>query len=115
MKSKRLYDALNSSKKIIEDSLSYLASKQNIKETVFRIDDTRLNDNKVNTVKFESIIEFKDGDNSSQKVIIFNTVLNKRFEIIIIRKNTPDVEIFTSDGRLIETVQTSLTWPDLES
>jgi hypothetical protein len=63
-------------------------------------------------VNFETKLVF-DEVISTHEIVIVNTVLNKRVEIISFTANTPDLEVYTSDGKLAQTVQTSLVWENL--
>jgi hypothetical protein len=111
---KRLFDALRNSKEIIESSASYLITHENKAESIFSIEDVRLagNDEEKRS-KLKPIIVL-EAENDEKKVLLYNSNLNERNEIVSFRINTPHVEIVDSKGLFIENVQVSLVWPNME-
>ncbi len=55
-----------------------------------------------------------EAENDEKKVLLYNSNLNERNEIVSFRINTPHVEIVDSKGLFIENVQVSLVWPNME-
>jgi hypothetical protein len=107
---------LENSKTIIENSLSHLISKNNNNgETVVKnflnIDDiTSKSLNKPCTfIKLTSI-------ESKQRVVLFNSQLQKRVEIVSFEVNTPHVHVVDdSTGSVLENVQISHVWLNAEN
>ena len=55
-----------------------------------------------------------EAENDEKKVLLYNSNLNERNEIVSFRINTPHVEIVDSKGLFLENVQVSLVWPNME-
>lgn len=124
-----MHRALNSSRSVIENSLGYLLSNDlNTFESsnVLDIDDIRIemDDEQITTSKNDAPpqrrakpkIELSSSSRTYQTVVIFNSLLNKRNEIVSIRVNTPNVEVIENNGgdkiKKLERVQVSLVWPN---
>lgn len=122
--SKRLYAALKNSKNVIESSLSYvlssttkpIKSSQVVNQTwssnVFDIDDIRLVPEKF-APKSRKFLNLK---NQQQNVLLFNSQLNKRNEIVSFRVNTANVEVLVDGSSrqplARDKLQISLIWPN---
>lgn len=125
---KRLYAALRNSKNVIESSLSYVLStnkpiksaqrgyQQNSSSNLFDIDDIRLVPEKF-APKSRKFLNLKN--QQQQSVLLFNSLLNKRNEIVSFRVNSANVEVIVEEergggsyqlGR--DKIQISLIWPN---
>lgn len=104
---------MKNSKKIIENSIAYLMASNRKKadvENVLDIDDIRLESNKMNT----NFIDLSDS-NLEQKIVLFNSQLQKRVEIVSFRINTPNVYVIEDlDEIVVENVQVSLIWSNTD-
>jgi hypothetical protein len=104
-----LYEALQNSKDIIENSISYLIT--NKAENIFSVDDVHLAGN--NKDKKENRINLIN-EKDEKKILLYNSNLNERHEIVSFQINTPHIEIIDSNGLFVENVQISLLWPNME-
>ena len=104
---------MKNSKNIIETSLSYLIRKNGGSSNYFNIDDVRLNQDQESNEKNKIYLNF-DSRSPTQKVFIFNPNINKRVEIVSLLVNSPNVEVYISDGKPVKNVQVSLVWPNMD-
>lgn len=104
--------ALQNSKQVIENSLTYLTTTNNINdENLFDIDDIRLSQQ----ANSEHFIDLLNTPKAAQKVVLFNSHLNKRNEIVSFRINTPNVYVINdADGTKLDDIQVSLVWPNTD-
>lgn len=108
-----MYTALGNSKNIIEQSLAYLLTPDNISpiNNLLDIDDIRISSKKDNEANYIYLTD----ESPSQRIVVFNSLLQKRNEIVSIRINKANVQVFNEeDNTLIENVQVSLIWPNSE-
>lgn len=109
-----MFKSLEYSKEIIESSISYLITNDNKNEIVFSIEDVRLAGNdKEKQLKVKPILKL-DNEKDEKKILLYNSNLNERHEIISLRVSHPNVEVIDSKGLFVENVQVSLVWPNLE-
>ncbi|CAF0850007.1 unnamed protein product [Brachionus calyciflorus] len=106
----KLYLALKNSKNVIEYSTSQLLNEQNSQDIIFKIEDVRLEQNSNNN---DNLIKLTKEKNS-QKIILINSNLNKRNEIITLRVNDPNVQVIKSDGTIFQNIQLSLVWSNTD-
>lgn len=109
-----MFDSLENSKEIIEASISYLMSNENKDESLFSIEDVRLAGNDhAKQSKLKPIIRL-DSEKEEKKIILYNSNLNERHEIVSLRVSHPNVEVIDSKGLFVQNVQVSLVWPNME-
>ncbi len=104
--------AFAESRAVITNSLSYLSTSEETTENVFDLDDARLNEN--TRLKGNNQIIVLSQEKPEQKVVLFNSNLNKRHEVVSFRVNSPFVIVYDSDGKIVENIQVSLIWPFME-
>ena len=104
---------MENSKNIIEQSLAYLLTPDNISpiNNLLDIDDIRISSKTDNEANYIYLTD----ESPSQRIVVFNSLLQKRNEIVSIRVNKPNVQVFKEENNsLIENVQISLIWPNSE-
>jgi hypothetical protein len=107
-------DALSNCREVIENSLSYLMSKENAaQESIFNLDDVRINNDQTSKNKYKEAIKLTSSK-PERKVVLFNSNIHKRDEVISFRVNVPNVEVVTSEGKLVNNIQISLVWPNTD-
>ena len=104
-----MYDCLRNSKDIIENSASYLMSSRSSDENVFLLEDVRLETKKPKQSNFIDL-----NDKGEKVILLYNSNINERHEIVSFKVNTPHVEVFDSTGSPLANVQVSLIWPNVE-
>lgn len=109
----RLYDCLTSTRQIIEKSASYLIGQQNSDKTIiFSLDDVRI---KTGMGQSEKAKYLDLSDSTGKKtVVLWNSNLNERFEVVSFKVNSPYVEVVDSDGNIVKNIQVSMIWPNME-
>ena len=93
--------------------MSYLLNKENQFENIFNVDDVRLNQDQESKQQYKEHIELSEHE-PEKKIVLFNSNLNKRIEIISLRINTPFVEVYDNNGQIVENIQVSLIWPNTD-
>lgn len=111
----RLYESLRYSREIIESSMSFLMSQmyQPYGNNFFNLDDVRLNKELSDQMRYKETIQLTD-EEPEARVVLFNSNLNKRVEIVSLRVNTRDIEVLDSQGRPLDEIQLSLVWPNMD-
>ncbi len=107
---------MSNSINVIENSFSYLLSTSannfDTKNNFFNIDDIRLAS--INSTIKTSFIELTE-KNLYQTIVLLNSHMHIRNEIVSIRVNTPNVEVVrNTDNTKLENVQISLVWPNTD-
>ncbi len=107
---------MRNSREIIEQSLSYILNKPDQNENIFYIDDVKLNQDQNDPESREKHSEtiIFSSDKTEQTITLLNTNLHKRAEIVSLRINTPQVEVYGSDGLPVKNIQINLVWPNTE-
>lgn len=99
-------------KTVIEHSLTYLISSDHLNnENLFSIDDLVFQRN-----ESDVFVHFSD-DITQQKIVIFNSQLSKRNEIVRFRVNRPNVNVVSNDdGKMVvlKSVQISIAWSNTD-
>jgi hypothetical protein len=121
-----LYTSLSNCRQIIEEtsSLLTLATSDQTKDPpkIYSLDDMSIL-SETQTATFKPLIQFdlplSTNDANAQqerKLVLFNSNLQaNRREIVSIRVNTPDIEIYDDTKKqLVDNVQISLVWPNME-
>ena len=108
--------ALNKSKSIIESSLSYLFT--NDLNTFSQINILSIDDIRIESLKSKSptpvVIELTSSK-TYQTVVIFNSLINKRNEIVSFRVNTPNIKVDRNiDNKILDEYQETLMWHNME-
>lgn len=91
-----------------------MITNENKAESIFSIEDVRLAGNDDEKRKKLKPVIVLETDNEKKKVLLYNSNLNERNEVVSFRINTPHVEIVDSKGLFLENVQVSLVWPNME-
>jgi hypothetical protein len=102
---------LENCKTVIEHSLTYLISSDHLNnENLFSIDDLVFQRN-----ESDVFVHFSD-DITQQKIVIFNSQLSKRNEIVRFRVNRPNINVVSNDdGKMVlKNVQISIAWPNTD-
>lgn len=82
---------------------------------VFNIDDVRLNPDESSAKRQNRVEQIDLSDQTpEQKIVIFNSNLYKRQEIVSIRVNTPNVQVFAKDRVKLKNVQVNLVWANMD-
>jgi hypothetical protein len=109
-----MYVALENCREVIENSLSYLMSKENVaKDNIFNLDDVRINNDQADKNGRKETIELTNS-RPAKKVVLFNSNIHKRDEVVSFRVNVPNVEVVNSEGQIVSNVQISLVWPNMD-
>lgn len=102
---------MKNSKTVIESSLSFLVSKDTLVSNIFDIEDIRLVPEKYSIRNRK----FFDLNRGPHLLVILNTQLRKRNEIISLRVNSPSVQVIDFESSSpVQPVQISLIWPNLD-
>lgn len=108
--------ALNKTRSVIENSLAYLLTNDLntfSHSNALSIDDIRI-DSSNNNRPGQVLVELSDAK-SYQTVVIFNSLINKRNEIVRFRVNTPNIEVIrNSDNKKLDVIQVSLVWANID-
>ncbi len=116
-----MYTSLTNCRQIIEQTSSYLTvnPKLEAKLPIYNLDDMSIL-SETQAANFKPLIVFdlqqQQKVQQTKTLIIFNSnVQAKRHEIISLRVNTPNIEIFDETSKtLITNLQVSLVWPNSE-
>ena len=112
---KKLFRSLSKCKEVIESCSSYLTSKNNGDENVYSIDDVSLANLDEEKKRLKATITFDNTkQQEEQKIVLFNSNLNIRNEIISVRVNSPNVEVLDAENQVMKNLQISLVWPNTE-
>jgi alpha-mannosidase II len=104
----KLYESINFSKNIIETCAKNFVDKN--KEIKLNIDDLR-SANKGNN---RLVINFDEKDDQVD-VVIYNSNSNIRYELVALRVNVLNLDVYDGEDNLINDQQVSLVWINTES
>lgn len=112
----KLYKSIENCIEIIEKTAGYLMKNENQnKELKFLLDDISLLSNREDKSKPRTQIKFSnDKIEEEYKIVLYNSNLNKRKELVSFKINTPNVEVLNNDGTNLKNVQLSLVWPNMD-
>ena len=100
----KLLKSISNSMEIIEESASYLLKNSSNSNLMLKIDDIAASDTLINLNEY----------NPKFTLFIYNSNLNKRFEIVKLKVNDPNVEVLNSKGDILKNIQLSLIWPKMD-
>ena len=109
---RKLFTAMKNAKEIIEESVSYLISETNDPSKIFSIEDVTLANDDQDRLKIKPVIDLNEVN--EKKIVLYNSNVNERDEVVSFRVSTPNVEVIDSVGKVLKEVQVSLVWPNLE-
>jgi len=102
---------------IIEHATSFLLTRENLNQNVFKLDDVRLLSEDNEKQAYKPLIEFNKANTNEQediKVVLYNPNMNHRNELVSFKVNVPNVDVIDNAGLTVENVQLSLAWSNME-
>ena len=80
---------------------------------IFSLEDVRIKTDMMATSEDQNIIDLSEL-NSKKTIILWNSNLNERIEVVSFTINSPHVEVLDSEGKLVENIQVSIIWPNVD-
>jgi hypothetical protein len=90
--------------------LAFFLSFQTLTTSVF----TGILSSREDVTSAKPLIEFDLNEKQEYKVVLFNSNLSPKKELVNFKVNSANVEVLKSDGSIVENVQLSLVWPNTD-